>query len=56
MKPRIIERKLRDRFMRDLQKQRKIDNYEINITPILKLILQYDKYIKKNIYQDVLDP
>ena len=39
MRPRIIERKLRDRFIRELQKQRKIDNYEVNITPILKQIL-----------------
>ena len=58
MKPRVIERKLRDSFIRELQKQRKIDNYDIKITPVLKQILQFDKYFKNknHDFKDALHP
>lgn len=34
-KPRLMEKKLRDKFINDFHKQKKIDNYEINIRPIV---------------------
>lgn len=57
MKPHTIERKLKDKFIRDLQKQSKIDNYEINITPILQEILKHDMCDQNlTYYKDILHP
>ena len=34
-----MERKLRDKFIDELQKQKKIENYEIKIRPIIREII-----------------
>lgn len=57
-KPRTMERNLRDKFINELQKQNKIDNYEINIRPIIQEIAKkcLDDNESLNDYRKYLHP
>ena len=56
MKPSHIEKKLKNQYFSNLFNKRKIDQYHINLKPILYQIVEWGKEQKSHMFTDRLYP